>query len=341
MTVAARTERVAENLNRGLHRVFDDDPRVYLLGEDVADPYGGAFKITKGLSTRHPERVLSTPISEGAIVGAGGGLALAGDKAIVEIMFSDFTTLAFDQIVNFASKSVSMFGRRVPMHLVVRLPTGGGRGYGPTHSQSLQKHFIGVPDLALYELSAFHDGHALLERMLSLGMPALLFEDKVLYTQRVHRDGMVDDLFEFELVGGADPVARVFADDGDPECVMIAPGGVCQRALLAARQLLLADEITCEVLVPSRLYPFDLKALLPLLRRARHVCIVEESTAGGTWGADIANALYETLWGELRNPVLLVSSADSVIPAAGHLEQSVLVQADDIRQAIRAGVGRA
>ena len=337
MTVL-RTERVAERLNRALHRGFDDDPRVYLLGEDVADPYGGAFKITRGLSTRHPERVLSTPISEGAIVGAGGGLALAGDKAIVEIMFSDFVTLAFDQIVNFASKSVSMFGRTVPMHLVVRCPTGGGRGYGPTHSQSLQKHFIGVPDLALYELSAFHDGHALLERMLSLGVPALLFEDKVLYTQRVFRDGMVDDLFAFEMLGGADPVARVFADDGDPDCVVIAPGGVCQRALLAARRLLLGDEIACEVLVPSRLHPFDLDPLLGFLRRAGRICIVEESSAGGTWGADVASALYDALWGELRGPGIRVSSADSVVPAAGHLEQAVLVQSEDIRRAIREAV---
>lgn len=331
-----RTERVSENLNRALHRVFDDDPHVYLLGEDIADPYGGAFKITTGLSTSHPDRVLSTPISEGAIVGAGGGLALAGEKAIVEIMFSDFITLAYDQIVNFASKSVSMYGRRLPMHLLVRCPTGGGRGYGPTHSQSLQKHFVGVPDLVLYELSPFRGSHELLHRILSLGLPALLFEDKVLYTQRMYRDGVVDDLFGYELVGRADPVARVFADDSsDPDCVVIAPGGVCQRAVQAARQLLLADEIVCEVLVPSRLYPFDLDPLLPALRRARRICIVEESAAGGTWGADIATALYSSLWGELEHPVLLVSSADSVIPAAAHLERSVLVQADDIAVAIR------
>jgi pyruvate dehydrogenase E1 component beta subunit len=337
-----RTERVGENLNRALHRVLDEDPRVYLLGEDVADPYGGAFKITKGLSTRHPDRVLSTPISEGAIVGAGGGLALAGGKAIVEIMFSDFATLAFDQIVNFASKSVSMYGRRLPIHLLVRCPTGGGRGYGPTHSQSLQKHFIGVPDLTLFELSPFHDGTPLLERILSLGLPALLFEDKVLYTQRMYRDAIVDDLFGFELVGTADPVARVFADEtSDPDCVVIAPGGVCQRALEAARLLLLGDEILCEVLVPSRLYPFALDPLLPMLRRARHICIVEESTAGGTWGADVASAVYGALWGELRNPVILVSSADSVIPAAAHLERSVILQSEDIRLAIDAGVRRA
>lgn len=332
----SRTERVAENLNRALHEVLDEDPSVYVLGEDIADPYGGAFKVTKGLSTRHPERVLTTPISEGAIVGVGGGLALAGDKAIVEIMFSDFVTLAFDQIVNFASKSVSMYGRRLPIHLIVRCPTGGNRQYGPTHSQSLQKHFIGVPGLALYELSPFHESRALLDSILSRGEPALLFEDKVLYTQRMYRDGAVDDLFRFDLVGGRDPVARVFIDESaDPDCVVIATGGVSERALRAARELLLEDEVVSEVLVPSRLYPFDLEPLLPILSRARQICIVEESTAGGTWGSEIAGALYRHLWGRLRAPVLLVHSADSVIPAAGHLERSVLVQAADIRRAVK------
>ncbi|MFC6903137.1 hypothetical protein ACFQGX_49085 [Nonomuraea dietziae] len=145
--------RVAEQLNLALHELLKSDPSVHLLGEDLSDPYGGAFKITKGLSTAFGDRVRSTPLSESAIVGVGAGLALAGDKAIVEIMFADFVTLAFDQLVNFAAKSTTMYGRRVPMPLVVRCPSGGGRGYGPTHSQSPQKHLIGVPGLGVHELS--------------------------------------------------------------------------------------------------------------------------------------------------------------------------------------------
>ena len=331
-----QTERVAENLNRALAGLLDEDAGVHLLGEDVVDPYGGAFKVTRGLSTRHPDRVLSTPISEGAIAGVGGGLALAGETAIVEMMFSDFVALAFDQIVNFASKSVTMYGRRVPVRLVVRCATGGNRQYGPTHSQSLQKHFVGVPGLRLYELSPFHDSRALLDRILASGEPALLFEDKALYAERTHRDGVVDELFGFELVGADDPVARVFVDGAeDPDCVVIAPGGVCGRALGAARDLLLEDEIACQVLVPSRLHPFDVEPLLPLLARAGLVCIAEESTAGGTWGAGIAHDLHRRLWGSLSAPVQLLHSVDSVIPAAGHLERSVLLQQADIRLAIR------
>src|SRR5689334_22404670 len=103
--------RVADALNAALGALLAEDPGLYLLGEDITDPYGGAFKVTRGLSTRHPDRVLGTPISEAALVGVANGLALAGDRAIVEIMFADFALLAFDQIVNVAAKSTAMFGR--------------------------------------------------------------------------------------------------------------------------------------------------------------------------------------------------------------------------------------
>ncbi|WP_150256186.1 transketolase C-terminal domain-containing protein [Nocardiopsis deserti] len=325
--------RVAENLNLALGDLLDGDPRVYLLGEDIVDPYGGAFKVTKGLSTRHPERVIPTPLSEGGLVGVGGGLALAGEAAVLEIMFGDFVALAFDQIANFASKSVSMYGRRVPMRMVVRCPTGGGRGYGPTHSQSLQKHFIGLPGLSVHEVSPFHDNRELLPELLGRGEPAMLFEDKVLYTERMFTDGVVDDLFSYdmELPG----VARVFADTPDTyDCVLIVPGGLTHRALAAARSLLLEHEIACLLLVPSQLYPFDTDPLLPVLRRAELVCVAEEGTAGGTWGSEVAQAVHRTMWSDLRRPVSLVHSQDSVIPTAAHLENEVLVSADTISAAV-------
>jgi len=325
--------RVAENLNLALHELFAADPELMLLGEDVGDPYGGAFKVTKGLSTRWPDRVLSTPLSEGGIVGVGAGLALTGTPAIVEIMFGDFVALAFDQIANFASKSVSMYGHERPMPLTVRCPTGGGRGYGPTHSQSLQKHFIGLPGLALYETTPLHDNRDLLARVVGAGEPAVLFEDKVLYTQRVLTDGVVDDLFSYDLL--TPDVARVFVDDPETyDCVVITTGGVAHRALAAARSLLLEEEITCLVLVPAKLHPFDVGPLLPALRGAKTVVVAEESTAGGTWGAEVAHRLHRSLWTTLRGPVALAHSADSVIPTAPHLEAEVLVGASRIHRAV-------
>jgi pyruvate/2-oxoglutarate/acetoin dehydrogenase E1 component len=329
-------ERVVENLNQALHALMADDPGLTLLGEDLVDPYGGAFKVTRGLSGRWPDRVLSTPLSEGGIVGVAGGLALAGQSAIVEIMFSDFVALAFDQILNFASKSTAMYGRRVPMRLVVRCPTGGNRGYGPTHSQSPQKHFVGIPGLSLHEVSPFHDNRTVLAGMLATGRPGLLFEDKVLYTNRMYADGVVDELFRYDLIGPDADVARVWVDDpGQADCVLVVPGGLAARAVSVARELLLRDDIVCQVLVPSRLWPVDADTLLPPIARAGRVVVAEESTAGGTWGAELAQAVHARLWGTLRAPVRLVHSADRVIPTAAHLERTVLVQDTDIHRAVK------
>ncbi|GIE29375.1 pyruvate dehydrogenase [Actinoplanes italicus] len=333
--VRSQRERVSENLNRALHAMLEKDPRVWMIGEDVSDPYGGAFKITKGLSGRFPDQVVSTPISEAGIVGLAGGLALSGERPIVEIMFGDFVALAFDPILNLLSKSVGMYGRRVPMRTVVRCPVGGNRGYGPTHSQSPQKHLIGIPHLNLYELSPFHDCSALFGRMLAAGEPAVLFENKILYTERMYADSTVDDLFSYDFPASSDGCARVFLGSPDAaDVVVIAPGGLTGRVLDAARRLFLEHEIVCLILVPVQLYPFDASSLPPAIAGAGRIVVVEEGTAGGGWGAEVAACLYPRLWGRLRAPIRLVTSADRVIPAARHLEDEVLVQADTVYDAV-------
>jgi pyruvate dehydrogenase E1 component beta subunit len=340
--VAVTGRRVVEGLNRALRTALATRPELLLLGEDILDPYGGAFGATRGLSTAFPDRVLGTPISEGAVVGAAVGYALAGGEAVVEVMFGDFLTLAFDAIVNVAAKSTAMYGRPVRVPLLVRCPTGGNRGYGPTHSQSLQKHFIGVPGLSVHELSPFHDPAALVGAPLTAGAPALLFEDKVLYPAALCTAGVADDLFRYTLIGAAPGVAHVFLEDPDEraDCVVVTPGGMAHRALAAMRELLVDHDLLCHLLVPATLHPLDLAALLPVLARSPVMCVAEESTAGGTWGAEVAHRAHDALWDTLRRPVRLVHSADSVIPAAPHLEASVLVRADMIRDAVRELCGR-
>ncbi len=139
-------------INRALGEWLAEDERALLLGEDVRSPYGGAFKATRGLSDRHGERVLNTPISEAGIVGVANGLALGGRRPIVEIMFGDFLALCFDQLLNHAAKFHGMYNGRASSAIVVRTPMGGGRGYGPTHSQNLEKHLVGVPGLRVLVL---------------------------------------------------------------------------------------------------------------------------------------------------------------------------------------------
>ena len=140
-------------LNKALHEIFQANNDVYLIGEDLADPYGGAFKISKGLSSKFPTRVITTPISEPAFIGMANGMALRGLIPLVEIMFGDFLTLGFDQILNHLTKYNEMYNRAVKPHVVIRTPMGGYRGYGPTHSQSLEKFFVGIPSLKVLALT--------------------------------------------------------------------------------------------------------------------------------------------------------------------------------------------
>ncbi|HEV2377421.1 MAG TPA: transketolase C-terminal domain-containing protein [Streptosporangiaceae bacterium] len=328
-------ERVADNLNSALHALFAEDPDLILLGEDVVDPYGGAFKVTAGLSTKYPDRVLATPISENAIVGVANGLALCGHRVVAEVMFGDFATLCFDQFVNVSAKSVSMYGHPIAVPLVLRCPMGGNRGYGPTHSQSLQKHFIGVPDLHIYELSALHDNHQVMRRMLAAGRPCLFVEYKSVYAERARQPGPIDDVLAFDFADPDQVWARSAAEGGRGECLVVAGGGMVSRALGAARTLLLEHEIDVTVLTPSQTYPLMAGPVLADVARARHVFVVEESTPGGTWGSEVAHCLYQRCWGTLRHPIEVISSADSVIPAARHLERAVVVQESDIVQRIR------
>jgi len=329
-------ERVVENLNRGLHHAFATDEQVFLIGEDILDPYGGAFKVSKGLSSKYPDRVLTTPISESAIVGIAGGLALCGEKPIVEIMFGDFVALSFDQILNFASKSVSMYGQPLTFNMVVRCAIGGNRGYGPTHSQSLQKHFIGIPNLYLFELSPFHDNVELIQKLINLSSPCILFEDKVLYTQRIYIDGAIDDLFRYEFLDKNKNFVKVYSNGFESRnAVLITSGGVAHRCLAAARDLFINDEIETEILVPAQLYPFDLEPIQEVLTTADHIFVVEDSTAGGTWGSEVTHIIYDQLWGKVKNKVTLIHSKDSIIPSSAHLERQVILQQDDIYNVVK------
>ena len=156
-----------ESLNKSLHNILRKNQDVIFIGEDLLDPYGGAFKVSKGLSTNFPRQVISTPISEAGIVGAATGMAMRGLKPIVELMFGDFIALAADQIINHASKYNGIYNGQVTVPLVIRTPVGGRRGYGPTHSQSLESIFMSVPGLEIIAPSLCHKPGEMLENLVN------------------------------------------------------------------------------------------------------------------------------------------------------------------------------
>lgn len=328
-------ETVLQALNRGLAHVLDQDPRAIVMGEDIEDPYGGAFGVTRGLSTRYPGRVRNCPISEAAIAGMAAGCALTGRPVVVEIMFCDFSALTFDAIANTWSKIPSMFGRHVELPALLRMPTGAGRGYGPTHSQSLQKHFIGLPNLAIYELSQFHDPAALLCHIMAERSPAMLFEDKLLYRAPLVAPGPALAAHDVQVIGDAPGTAwcHVPGTERSDFC-FITPGSTAPKVVEAATEALRRSDIVADVAVPARLYPLDVAALASIAGRAQRTVVVEEGLPGSSWGSEVAYRLTEALW-PLRHPVRLVNSRLSIIPSARHLERQIVVQSDDVLAAMQ------
>ncbi|HXH95889.1 MAG TPA: transketolase C-terminal domain-containing protein [Gaiellaceae bacterium] len=331
-------ERCVQVLNAGLHEIFEQRDDVYLLGEDLLDPYGGAFKVSQGLSTRWPDRVLPTPVSEASLFGVSAGLALRGYRPILEIMFGDFITLGFDQIVNGIGKFRAMFDDQVTVPLVVRTPMGGRRGYGPTHSQSLEKLLLGVPGIVVVAPSECHDLGGLLAEAVADDEPVFFIENKMLYGRPNRRpvDGYVD---EFRCVEGKGRYPSLtFSGNGfsGAEATLVTYGGMLPVALDAATELILEREVFTEVVALAQLLPLDLEPVLESVERTGAVVTVEEGTLTGGVGAEIAARLQAEAWDDLRRPVRRVAARDWIVPAARPLEEEALPGVEDVVAAVSA-----
>ena len=318
---------VLDRLNHALHHAMETDESVTMLGEDILDPYGGAFKVTRGLSTKFPERVLTTPISEAAIVGVANGMALRGLRPVAEIMFGDFVTLIADQLVNHASKFRWMYNDQVRVPVVVRAPMGGRRGYGPTHSQSLEKMFLGVPGLKVVAPNVLGDPAELLAAAIADDDPVLFVEHKLLYARPLLEPGKGDLIdFQVEQTGGAYPAFTLRPADS-ARLTIACYGYNFELARAAALDLLMEHEIFVEIVLFSQLSPFDLAPLFSSLVRTRKLLTVEEGTLSLGWGAEVAARAVERMDG-LR--VRRVAALDLPIANAKSLEDAILPSVQDI-----------
>lgn len=331
---------VAKSLNRRLHALMDSDKRVVVLGEDILDPYGGAFKITQGLSSRFPDRVFATPISEAAIVGTASGLALRGFRPIVEIMFGDFLMLAADQLVNHAAKFKWMFNDQVSVPMVVRAPAGGYRGYGPTHSQSLEKHFIGVPGLWVIAPNILSDPGALLQQaVLDCDEPVVFIESKACYGKLVKHgiEGMTT-----RTLADADalfPTRHFTNDAGAPvDAVLFCYGGMTPLAVDAIRRLEIEEGLHLDLAVVTQVSPTPashIRTVIDHVRPSRCIYVEESSTTGG-WTSELI-ACVEEFRHEQRLPSMMhrrLGSAYTPIPASKALEARTLPSAAGVAAAI-------
>jgi 2-oxoisovalerate dehydrogenase E1 component len=316
---------VRASLTSALDEVLAHHPEVMLLGEDLHDPYGGAFKVTAGLSTRYPGRVISTPISEAGVVGAAIGLALDGFRPVVEIMFADFLSLAMDQIYNHAVKFPGMFSdAKVP--LVIRTPAGGRRGYGPTHSQSPENLMTGVPGLTIVFPSHRHDPGLLLRRaVLGWNSPTVFFEHKLLYGRTVDSTGY-RELEPDVSDQGAGWFPTMVRGKSKPDVSLVAYGDSVQLAEAAALQLA-EEEVACEIVAPSLLSPLPRATLVKHLLKSPRIVVVEEAPAEFGFAAELGAVLLEAGYtGRYRR----VAPPPVPIPAARSLETAVLPSEQDV-----------
>lgn len=323
-----------ESIRKALDEALAENDRVVVLGEDIVDPYGGAFKVTKGLSTRFPGRVLSTPICEGGFTGVATGLALRGYRPVVEIMFGDFLTLCTDQIVNHATKFEGMYAGQVNVPLVIRTPMGGGRGYGPTHSQSIEKMFLGVPGLRVCAPSHVHDVGAILKQAILTGSgPLLHVEHKLLYP--LSRGDFTEGLelsVENEIAGMPTVVVRNFRN-GQADVSIIAYGGM-SRVVLPLLKQLAEDEILAVCAFPASLSPIPIDDICKVAAESGRVLLVEEGTEGFNWGSEVAAQLYSRLFHQFKKPVARLATRNGTIPASRSLEKRTLINAEQIEAAI-------
>ncbi len=334
---------VLESLNTALKRAFIANPYTYLLGEDVLDPYGGAFKVTRGLSTSFPERVITTPISEAGFVGVAAGMALRGLRPVVEIMFGDFVCLFADQLVNHIAKFRWMYNDQVSVPLLIRTPMGGRRGYGPTHSQTLEKFYLGVPGLAVVAPAAFclpdgtgSPGDLLYHLIMESSDPVLFIENKLQYLLPVNSQADLNDfVLTCELAGlGVPYPTYTLSVRGAPTPMLTiaAYGYMADLVLQAVRKLAFEHEIFAELVVPTRLAPFDTGVIARSARQTRALLAVEEGTYTLGWGAEVLARVAES---NCDQPIRYarLAAREVPIPASAALEADVLPGIDQVMQA--------
>ena len=311
-----------EAIREGLMEEMESDPRVFILGEDVG-AYGGAFKVTAGLHEKFgEERVLDTPISESAIVGAAIGAALSGLRPVAEMQFIDFIACCFNMITNYAAKAHYCWGAAIP--IVIRGPYGGGVHAGPFHSQCVESFFLNTPGLKIVAPATAVDAKGLLKAAIRDPNPVLYLEHKYLY-RRIKED-VPSDAFV--------PLGKAIIRREGKHLSIITYSAMVHLALESA-SLLSKDGIEVEVLDLRTLSPLDEEAVLQTVRKTNKVILLHEAPRFGGFGGELAGIIAEKGFEYLDGPVIRIGSMDTPVPFGAPLEETYLPDVARIVQAAK------
>jgi 2-oxoisovalerate dehydrogenase E1 component beta subunit len=306
-----------EAIRQGMFEEMRKDERVVMIGEDIAK-YGGAFKVTAGMYDEFgPGRVIDTPISESAIVGAAIGMSMNGLLPVCEMQFIDFITCAFDQITSYAAKSRYRWGVGVP--IVVRGPCGGNVHGGPFHSANPEMYFAHTPGLKVVTPATAYDAKGLIKAAIRDPDPVLFFEHKYLY-RRIKEEVPVDDYVV--------PIGKAALRRPGKDITLVTYGAMLYLAYEAAEQL--APDIELEIIDLRSILPFDIDMVMDSVKKTSRCIILHEDTLTGGIGGEIAARLADEAFTYLEAPIKRIASPDAPVPFAPTLEEAFLPQTADI-----------
>jgi len=301
----------AQAVNEAMSEEMRRDPNVFMMGEDIAE-YCGAFGVSRGMLEEFgKERIMNTPIAEQSYVGAGIGAAMVGMRPIVELMFSDFMGVCFDELVNEAPKLRFMFGGKVKIPIVMRTPSGAGTGAAAQHSQSLEACLAHFPGLKVVIPSTPYDAKGLLKTAIRDDNPVMFLEQKTLYRTK----GMVPEE-EYTIPFGVADIKREGTD-----CTIVTYGRMVQFSLQAAEKL--AEEgINVEVVDLRTLVPLDTETIINSVKKTHHVLIVHEAVQFGGFGGELAGQIADSeAFYYLDAPIRRLGALSCPIPFNPNLER--------------------
>lgn len=313
-----------EALNEAMDEAMANDESVYLIGEDIG-VYGGGFGVTQGLQAKYgKKRVRDTPISESALTGVAVGSAMTGMRPIVELQFSDFITIAMDQLVNQAAKIHYMSGGQNQVPLVLRTAGGSGTGAGSQHSQSLENWLAHIPGLKVVQPATAYDAKGLLHAAIADNNPVIFYEHKLSYQDLCH---VPTETYQIPL-GQAD-----IKQEGT-DVTVIATSIMVHKALEAAK--IVAQDISVEVIDPRTLVPLDLATLLTSVAKTGRVLVVTEAVKRGGFGGEIVAQIAESrVAASLKGPIRRLGGEAVPMPVAAELERLAIPQVTTIVETLR------
>lgn len=316
--------KFAEAIRAALEAEMTDDANVLIMGEEVG-ALGGVFTVTLGLQERFgSDRVLDSPICESALVGWAIGSAVEGLRPVVEMMFSDFSLLALDQIVNLGAKLHFMSNAQFSVPLVIRMAAGGGTSHGPQHSQSFESLFAHTPGLVVALPSTANDAYHMLRDAIRCDDPVIFLESKALYFSESGEIENGERLGQFR--------GRIVRKGRD---VTVVTAGRMRRRCMEAAEVLAGEEISCEVLDMRYIWPLDLDLVASSLSRTAKLVIVHEPVEFIGWGAEIAAWASEHRFEDLDAPVHRLGAERVPVPFQSRLEEEIVPSTERIVEAIR------